>query len=357
MPEVSVQNAQMSPDGKFIALAATRNFASGEPVSVLIIERSSGKVLARQRQKRTPALQWGEADEPDRLDIDGTPHFFRRTGSSWKLGIAGTSAQESPPPWVVARYEYPQIQAILPPADLAVWYLNNGETGRGDLVASALSDESEVWLPASISKDRNSGTTTYAAPRHRSGAPRRLATLFRRDILAKKWELEAWNLSAHTPIFRRTFGDDVGKMAWTRDGSRLIVTGVPRPQKRDGKAEFASNGVDIYDAATGKQRVALTLEGLDADFSISNDGRYFLTVENTWKGRQGTGRLAIRNTSDGQIVSRFDRQKRIEAEPKFAPGNPPRLIWSSKDTVFLQPWRVSKTALKLKPQQLKIHLD
>jgi hypothetical protein len=86
---------------------------------------------------------------------------------------------------------------------------------------------------------------------------------------------------------------------------------------------------------------------------VSDDSRYFLTVESFWndKNKKWFARMAVRSLPDGKIVCAFERDKAIESQPKFATGNSSMLIWSFDDTVFFQTWKPSKRAQKLSPRR------
>lgn len=376
--KISLENPLMSPDGKFIAFHIVESFERsgfGSRSRAAVVSAASNGILVRTSPvSNPPELSWSAPGQPLRLNLDGVPHELKNGAGKWSLVPAGEKLGSEAPGWILKRNPYPSQEIALPRADLNVWFMLK-PSGRGDLLAAAPSDESQVWLPASISQNKIAGATEFAAPPLQSRAPRQLAAIFYPDPSERKAveaTLEAWDLDARKLLFRRTFPDRVSTLAWTRDGRTVLVGGTPRAQKRtdpdgvtvfNGKdvknrdlpVKYVSHGVDIYDVSSGKARTLLNIDGLEKEVATSDDSRYFLTVENTWKGgRSGQGRLAIRVLPSGAIVCQFQRDKRIEARPKFGGPGASQLIWSSQDTIFVQPWKASQTPRKLAPKRFKI---
>ncbi|BCM91032.1 hypothetical protein IAD21_02896 [Abditibacteriota bacterium] len=379
-PSRRIESPVHSPNGRFIAFQLAKVRAQDSTYMACVLDANTGKVLGCGEEGHQPEkLTW---QEPTRLAAGPFSYSLVANGKSWKFerGRGGPEfSLMGRPPATFGGRQVLNISAeeTLPHADLALWFLQNPNSGQGQLGASSLSTTQEVPLPLPLRSTRGSHRTKYAAPSLRKGSPRLLAQMFPISDLSSNMRLEVWNLSLQRRLFGRLYPESsFARLHWTRDGRFLMAMNVGRRtpvadpngityynnrkvKNKDLPPTYEQNGIDILDARTGEIRTALSIPSdvNPVPPSVSSDGRFLLTREP--KGAQvGVAkRLAIREIPSGRIVCVFERDREIVARPSFAEHDSGVLVWTFEDTIFLQRWQPSKSPQKLAPSRFKIALN
>ena len=372
-PSVSKPSRQLdfpvhSPDGRFIAcqVSKLRGFESAYVPAVL--DAHSGKFIGAGEE-------WGLREAPTWLN-----------DQQFSVGVAGYSLTPQPQRGKLTRLSYPVLSSVvsqpaslnrpgvtnvvrkdvLRDADIALWHLQASSAG-GSMAASSIQTGQEIPLPKTISSIRDPGYGQFAAPPFKKGAPRILAALVPVVDSFGPQRLEVWNLSQPKLLFSKEYQDTNGaELHWTKDGKYILVSGIETvsPSTTDNaKADEENDIIEVIDPHTRATRASnhLALPRFSGPgigtIEISNDGRYFLTRQKVGTGRSKKYRLVVCAIPSEKVLCTFERDREFINLPRFSTHDSQLLVWSAKDTIFLQQWKPSKLPQKLSPRQLKLKIN